>query len=171
MGLLTEGTPLSWEETIKLSKHVRDHGVQQFIKMFSKLRDRTGDVFKWVDEIEYMIVRFDEDQEVVQVSLRSSELLAVLNEKEIKDPDGVESLWRPEYGAYMIEGTLDTDDIDYFYYIWRIALGISLILVFIACYYRGFTSFMKWNMRTDTNTEKEMKMAKLTKAVSRMTLQ
>lgn len=51
MGLLTEGNPLSWEETKKLSKHVRDHGIQQFINMYSRLRDRTGDVLKWGDEV------------------------------------------------------------------------------------------------------------------------
>lgn len=53
MGLLTEGNPLSWEETKKLSKHVRDHGIQQFINMYSRLRDRTGDVLKWGDEVRY----------------------------------------------------------------------------------------------------------------------
>ena len=51
MGLLTEGNPLSWEETKKLSKHVRDHGIQQFINMYARLRDRTGDVLKWGDEV------------------------------------------------------------------------------------------------------------------------
>jgi len=28
MGLLSEGQPLSWEETKKHSEHVRQHGVQ-----------------------------------------------------------------------------------------------------------------------------------------------
>ena len=49
-----------------------------------------------------MIVRFDKEKEVAQVALRASELLPILNEKELKDPLGVKSLWRPEYGAYMI---------------------------------------------------------------------
>lgn len=51
MGLLTEGSPLSWEETKKLAEHVRQHGVEQFINLFAKLRDRTGDVLKWGDEV------------------------------------------------------------------------------------------------------------------------
>lgn len=51
MGLLTEGNPLSWEETKKLAEHVRQHGVEQFINLYSKLRDRTGDVLKWGDEV------------------------------------------------------------------------------------------------------------------------
>lgn len=51
MGLLSEGSPLSWEETKKLSKHVREHGIEQFINMYRRLKDRTGDVLKWGDEV------------------------------------------------------------------------------------------------------------------------
>lgn len=43
MGLLTEGSPLSWEETKKLRDHVRKHGIQQFINLFARLKDRQGD--------------------------------------------------------------------------------------------------------------------------------
>lgn len=51
MGLLTEGSPLSWDETKALAEHVRQHGIEQFINLYSKLRDRTGDVLKWGDEV------------------------------------------------------------------------------------------------------------------------
>lgn len=51
MGLLTEGSPLTWTETKALSKHVQDHGIEQFIRHFVRLRDRTGDVLKWGDEV------------------------------------------------------------------------------------------------------------------------
>lgn len=43
MGLLTEGTALSWEETKKLAQHVRTHGIRQFINLFARLKDRQGD--------------------------------------------------------------------------------------------------------------------------------
>lgn len=105
MGLLSEGSPLSWEETKKLADHVRHHGIEQFIHLYHRLKDRQGDILKWGDEVEYIIVKFDEQNKVARVSLRSQELLEILNEKELADPNGVKSLWRPEYGAYMIEGT------------------------------------------------------------------
>lgn len=105
MGLLSEGSPLSWEETKALAQHVREHGIEQFINLYARLRDRQGDMLKWGDEVEYIIVRFDNEKKAAQVSLRAREMLAVLNEKEAADPQGVKSLWRPEYGAYMIEGT------------------------------------------------------------------
>lgn len=51
MGLLTEGSPLSWEETKKYSKHVREHGIKQFIHLYRRLKDRQDDVLKWGDEV------------------------------------------------------------------------------------------------------------------------
>lgn len=105
MGLLTEGSPLSWEDTKKLADHVRQHGITQFINLYKQLRDRQGDVLKWGDEIEYILIKIDDRKQVAKVSLRAKEILAILNEKEQEDPENCKSLWRPEYGAYMIEGT------------------------------------------------------------------
>lgn len=51
MGLLTEGSPLSYEETKKLSPHVRAHGIKQFINLYRRLKDRQGDILKWGDEV------------------------------------------------------------------------------------------------------------------------
>ncbi|XP_075982985.1 glutamate--cysteine ligase [Anticarsia gemmatalis] len=105
MGLLSEGNPLTWEETKALAEHVRQHGIEQFINLYKKLQDRTGDVLKWGDEVEYIIVKFDDENQRATVSLRAKDLLPKLQEKELADPQNVKSLWRPEYGAYMVEGT------------------------------------------------------------------
>ncbi|XP_049773639.1 glutamate--cysteine ligase catalytic subunit [Schistocerca cancellata] len=105
MGLLTEGSPLTWEETKALAGHVRKHGVTQFINLFHRLKDRQGDILKWGDEVEYMIVKFDDVKREAKLSLRADDVLPKLQEKEHRDPTGVKSLWRPEYAAYMIEGT------------------------------------------------------------------
>jgi len=51
MGLLTEGQPLTWEETKRLADHVRQHGVDQFLNLYHQLLDRKGDVLKWGDEV------------------------------------------------------------------------------------------------------------------------
>ena len=89
MGLLTEGSPLTWEETKTLADHVRKHGVIQFTNLYKKLRERQGDVLKWGDEVEYVIVKFDDEKKRVTVSLRAQEMLAKLNEKEMADPEGI----------------------------------------------------------------------------------
>nr|AAF66980.1 gamma-glutamylcysteine synthetase [Drosophila melanogaster] len=104
MGLLSEGSPLSWEETKALADHVREHGVNQFINLYYRLKDRQGDILKWGDEVESLLSSSTMTA-AARVALRAQDLLAQLNEKELADPNGVKSLWRPEYGAYMIEGT------------------------------------------------------------------
>lgn len=51
MGVLIDGALLKWEETKKLSNHVRQHGIEQFINLYRRWRHRDGDVFKWGDEV------------------------------------------------------------------------------------------------------------------------
>lgn len=57
MGLLSEGSPLSWEETKKQADHVRKHGIQQFINQYNKLKDRKKDVLYWGDEVCHVFSR------------------------------------------------------------------------------------------------------------------
>lgn len=51
MGLLSQGSPLSWEETRRYAEHVRKHGILQFLHIYRALRDRHKDVLKWGDEV------------------------------------------------------------------------------------------------------------------------
>lgn len=53
MGLLTEGSPLGWEETSKHAEHVRKHGIKQFIHQYNRLKQRKKDVLYWGDEVWY----------------------------------------------------------------------------------------------------------------------
>lgn len=79
---------MTWEETKALAEHVRQHGIQQFIHMYARLRDRQGDVLKWGDEVEYILVKFDDEKKTAQVSLNAQHLLQELNQKELDDPQG-----------------------------------------------------------------------------------
>jgi len=115
MGLLTAGQPMEWEEMKPWQEHVRKHGVEQFIRLFNRLKDETGKVLKWGDEVEYIVVKLDHDNRSAKVSLRAEELLAELTKREDKYLEEVKStgksdivlssLWRPEYASYMVEGT------------------------------------------------------------------
>ena len=40
MGLLTEGEPLEWEEMKDWQTHVRKYGVEQFIRLYNRLKVR-----------------------------------------------------------------------------------------------------------------------------------
>ncbi len=105
MGLLSEGAPLSWQETAKLAEHVRCHGLRQFVALYNRLKERRGDVLMWGDEVEYMVLKVDDANKKVRVALRAKELLAELQKPENEGRKKLASLWRPEYASYMVEGT------------------------------------------------------------------
>ncbi|XP_059794964.1 glutamate--cysteine ligase catalytic subunit isoform X3 [Balaenoptera ricei] len=105
MGLLSQGSPLSWEETQRHADHVRRHGILQFLHIYHAVKDRHKDVLKWGDEVEYMLVSFDHENKKAQLVLSGEELLETLQEKGERTNPNHPTLWRPEYGSYMIEGT------------------------------------------------------------------
>lgn len=115
MGLLSSGEPMSWEEMKNWQEHVRKYGVKQFIKLYNIDKHEKGRALKWGDEVEYIIVKLDREQRKARVSLRADELLAQLTEPEErwkvemaehgKSNIQLDSLWRPEFAAYMVEGT------------------------------------------------------------------
>uniref|UniRef100_A0A8C4UWU8 Glutamate--cysteine ligase n=1 Tax=Falco tinnunculus TaxID=100819 RepID=A0A8C4UWU8_FALTI len=91
MGLLSQGSPLSWEETRRHAEHVRKHGIIQFLHIYRALRDRHKDVLKWGDE--------------VRPRTSSSHLVSPAEDLQLFFYCSHPTLWRPEYGSYMIEGT------------------------------------------------------------------
>ncbi|ELU13874.1 hypothetical protein CAPTEDRAFT_24669, partial [Capitella teleta] len=106
MGLLSEGSPLSWAETKTHAEHVRRHGIKQFIHLYHQLKDRSNDDLKWGDEVEYMLLKLDKANKTGRLLLNAGPILTQLQELELSSPPGsVPTLWRPEYAAYMIEGT------------------------------------------------------------------
>ncbi|KAK4537587.1 hypothetical protein CDCA_CDCA13G3612 [Cyanidium caldarium] len=113
MGLLASGRPLTWWDAIPHLNYVRQHGVEQFLNVYWATRNRQGDVLKWGDEIEYTVVVLDDVQRVSYLSLRAPEIIAELQRAELAAADDVadgapapvETLWRPEYANWMVEGT------------------------------------------------------------------
>uniref|UniRef100_A0A3Q3BLU2 Glutamate--cysteine ligase n=1 Tax=Kryptolebias marmoratus TaxID=37003 RepID=A0A3Q3BLU2_KRYMA len=105
MGLLSQGSPLDWEESRKYADHIRKHGIIQFLNIYNKVKERQKDVLKWGDEVEYMLVELDDKDEKVRLVLNGEHVLDTLQEKGEKINPNHPTLWRPEYGSYMIEGT------------------------------------------------------------------
>jgi glutamate--cysteine ligase catalytic subunit len=56
MGLLALGTPLQWDEAKKHADHVRMHGIQQFLHIWERLKDRVGDALLWGDEVRSVVL-------------------------------------------------------------------------------------------------------------------
>ncbi|KAK9458272.1 glutamate-cysteine ligase-domain-containing protein [Dipodascopsis uninucleata] len=115
MGLLSLGTPLPWEKVQKHADHVRQHGIQQFLHIWKNTKDKKGDVLLWGDEVEYMVVSYDEKNRNALLSLRQAEILKALEKKEIELREEETGLslrnvektpsFHPEYGRYMLEAT------------------------------------------------------------------
>lgn len=104
MGLLTVGTPMTWEETKKYAHLIREKGIKQFLNVHKKLKDRKNDCLKWGDEVEFILVKFDHKEKKCQLLLKANELLPILQGPEERH-EKLMTLWRPEYANYMIEGT------------------------------------------------------------------
>jgi len=105
MGLLTIGEPLDHPDNRKYAEHVRRYGIKQFIHNYNKNKDRIDRCFKWGDEIEYVIVKFDHNYQKVRLSLKPKDILEVMYEREEREGANRQVLWRPEYGSFMIEAT------------------------------------------------------------------
>ncbi|KAJ3023870.1 hypothetical protein HKX48_000056 [Thoreauomyces humboldtii] len=108
MGLLTIGTPLPWSEAKKHAPYVREHGIVQFLNIWNRIKTRRKDHLLWGDEIEYIVVKYDDDEHRAKVSLSAHdclEKLQILELEQIAKGHVFESSWKPEYGRYMLEGT------------------------------------------------------------------
>ncbi|XP_047144925.1 glutamate--cysteine ligase catalytic subunit isoform X1 [Hydra vulgaris] len=105
MGLLTVGTPLSWEDTKKYAEKIKKHGILQFINLYKNLKDRQRDTLKWGDEIEYTLIYIDHKNKSARLLLKCSDILHVLQEEENNNPGSNQNAWRMEYADYMVEGT------------------------------------------------------------------
>eukprot|EP01096_Ripella_sp_DP13-Kostka_P007805 TRINITY_DN2879_c0_g1_i1.p1 TRINITY_DN2879_c0_g1~~TRINITY_DN2879_c0_g1_i1.p1 ORF type:complete len:719 (-),score=276.59 TRINITY_DN2879_c0_g1_i1:225-2120(-) len=105
MGFLAEGKALEWSEAKKLAQFIRNNGIEQFLSVFNAARERNGDVPLWGDELEYLVIKFDPEKRTATISLRAHEILPILQEEEKEDAATAETLWRPEYGSFMLEAT------------------------------------------------------------------
>ena len=98
MGLLTEGNPLEWNETKQNADLVKKMGAKQFINIYHKFKDTTGYPFKWGDELEFSMVKFDHINSRVYLLLNAENILDELNSEQSH-----EAKFHPEYASYMVE--------------------------------------------------------------------
>lgn len=107
MGLLSIGTPLSWDESKKYNNHVRTNGITQLINIFKQHGHRENDVFLWGDEVEYMLVDFDKTNKTARLSIDKDYIINDLNDPEQLLPiaEKQDVSYHPEYGRFMVEAT------------------------------------------------------------------
>lgn len=127
MGLLSNGSPLSWSEAQPYLEHVKQNGIDQLIQTMKRAKGRNQDCLRWGDEVEYLMVQLDHKERTCRVTSRAEEVLrdlkaemkakqlvmeAACPERAHTSPELVActqshftATWHPEYGAYMLEGT------------------------------------------------------------------
>lgn len=120
MGLLAVGTPLEWPEAKKVAGHVRDWGIEQLLAIWRRAKGKERDALLWGDEIEYLVVCYDDEHRKVRLSLRQMDILEALANDEdlLKAGGGVPDLQRgapqkgetapvfhAEFGRFMLEAT------------------------------------------------------------------
>ncbi|KDQ08172.1 hypothetical protein BOTBODRAFT_118965 [Botryobasidium botryosum FD-172 SS1] len=110
MGLLTEGSFLSWDQAEKYANHIRKHGITQFLNVWDRQKGRR-DPFLWGDEIEYMVISYDHEGKNARLALRQSEILDAFHQL-VQDTCANKAMalpnFVPETSAYMIESTPGT---------------------------------------------------------------
>lgn len=121
MGLLQLGTPLNWEKAKGTAHQVRDWGIEQLLTIWRRNKDKERAVLLWGDEIEYLVVALDDEEQKVRLSLTQAEVLEALAQDEelckngpmVPDLQGGEKAknrttlptFHPEFGRFMLEAT------------------------------------------------------------------
>ena len=108
MGLLSKGTPLSWEQSKAFHDYVKKHGIVQFLHIYATMSSRENDVFLWGDEVEHMLVTVDPATNTARLSLRAPDILDQLDQLLASQPPTsppINAHFVPEYGRHMIEAT------------------------------------------------------------------
>jgi glutamate--cysteine ligase catalytic subunit len=109
MGFLGTGAPLTWSDTKEYHEildYVREHGVTQFMAVWTRVKDRRNDILLWGDEVEFHLARRSSVDGNLKLSLRAHEVIQKLDaEDQLLPEDQRACTWHPEYGAWMIEAT------------------------------------------------------------------
>jgi hypothetical protein len=51
MGFLTEGDTLPWQDAKQYADYIRKHGIEQFLSIYFRTKERTNDALLWGDEV------------------------------------------------------------------------------------------------------------------------
>lgn len=74
MGLLVDGQPLPPEDLKIVQAYIRQHGIQQFINTWRRLKNVQNDELKFGDEIECGIFAVDAEKRTAKLSIRGAEV-------------------------------------------------------------------------------------------------
>jgi len=99
---------MTWEDLLPYIDYIKEHGIAQFVNLYKRNKDRNDPEYKWGDEIEYTVVKFDHDEKRVRVCCKIADLLAELKlttklNKLVGRPTN--GFYHHEAASFMIEST------------------------------------------------------------------
>lgn len=96
---------MDWADAKKVAEYVRTHGITQLIAVFARAAEFEGLSLLWGDEVEYMVVKLDEEKRLARLALRSHDILGAFEEARQRGEVKEDVIWHPEYASYMVEST------------------------------------------------------------------
>lgn len=99
MGLLTIGTPLDWTESKQHIRAAKERGVKEFLRIYKRFSGIRDQPFRWGDEIEFSLIKFDHANKRAYLLLKANKLIPELK----KNSEGSNVVFHPEYSNYMVE--------------------------------------------------------------------
>lgn len=114
------GTPLDWPQAKRNADNVRQWGIEQLLAIWKRAKGKERDALRWGDEIEYLVIAFEEERRKAKLSLRQADILKALAEDEalrnqggcvpdlqhvIKNNGDAIPVFHPEFGRFMLEAT------------------------------------------------------------------
>ncbi len=105
MVLISNGYLLKWDEICENIETLRNKSLNELVKIYNKFKDIKDDPFKWGDEIELSLIKFDHENKRVHLLLKAEEFFDFIDELKKKENnhelDQVE--FHNEYTSYIIE--------------------------------------------------------------------
>lgn len=118
MVAVNEGDVIYWDDIKKNLTAIRARQVEQLIKIYHKHKSIKNDPFKWGDEMELSLLKFDHENKKCYLLLKSEEFFAHIDKlkNDEKSKDIMEQCeFHNEYTSYMIEtipGSPTDDDVN-----------------------------------------------------------
>ncbi len=106
MVFVNEGDVLSWREISANLEKIKSKIIQELVSVYNKFKNIQGDPFKWGDEIELTLIKFDHINKKCSLLLKSEEFFIYFNKLKQEtccESDFKQFDYHNEYTKYIIE--------------------------------------------------------------------
>jgi hypothetical protein len=104
MVFVNEGSILCWNEISQNLEKIKSKLIKELVVVYKKHKDIKNDPFRWGDELELTLIKFDHTNKKCYLLLKSEEFFDdYLKSEELRSDEDSFSIFHNEYTSYMIE--------------------------------------------------------------------